>query len=108
MANKRQLKKFINDNCRELAFVTFIADCAVRNSDENKFTELLNEIENFRVSALDAASFSFDKTPSAFADRREYNRAKNAYFKKAYTKFHEDYAVRLQKIIDEINSIQPK
>ena len=37
MANKRSLKKFINNTSRELAFDTFIADCALSNPDEAKF-----------------------------------------------------------------------
>lgn len=106
MANKRSLKKFINNTSRELAFDTFIADCALSNPDEAKFEALLHEIDSFHSQALAAASFSFDKTPSSFDSKKEYNKARKAYFKKAYAKFFEEYRERLQKIVDSLNALE--
>lgn len=106
MANKRSLKKFINTNCLDLVFVTFLTDCMSKSEKPSELENIISEVEALRKHALSAASVSFDKTPKSFANRHEYNVAKEKYFKQAYAKFQEEYTQRMQAIIDKINAIQ--
>lgn len=106
MANKRQLKKFINTNCLDLVFVTFLANCTAAECDEEKYSNLINEIGELRTQALSAVSVAFDKTPSCFENKKEYNKARKAYYKQAFKKFNEEYIQRLQAIVDQVNALQ--
>lgn len=108
MANKRQLKKMVNNACKDLVYAIFISDCAAGHADDTRMLQLLTELDTMHTHALAAATFSFDKTPRDFDNRHAYNVAKSKYFRKAYTEYHKEFTDSMQKIVDQINAILPK
>ena len=107
MANKRQLKKSIHRACNDLAFACFISACSVDALENDTIDSCLTDIQRLKEQALAAASFSFDKSSSEFANRKEYNKARSKYFAEAYRKFSAEFGVRLQEIVDKINASLP-
>ena len=101
MANKRSLKKEIRYICGDIAVESMLASDMVKDIDPRKLGEII------QINALKNASFAFDKTPSDFENRKAYNAARHAYFKKAYASFHTDFNKELQSIVKSMNALFP-
>lgn len=103
MANKRQLKKSINYACNDLAYATFLTELASEGKGHTEFNDILTRIAELKAQSLQAASFAFDKAPKDFENRKEYNKARSAYYAKAYAKFNNEFTSRLQALVDDLN-----
>ena len=107
MANKRSLKKEIRYICGDIAVESMLASDMVKDIDPRKLGEIIEHVANLQINALKNASFAFDKTPSDFENRKAYNAARHAYFKKAYASFHTDFNKELQSIVKSMNALFP-
>jgi len=103
MANKRQLKKNVNYACNDVAYATFLTELASEGKDHAEFNDILTRIAELKAHSLQAASFAFDKAPKDFENRKEYHKARSAYYAKAYAKFNDEFTARLQAIVDDLN-----
>jgi len=108
MANKRNLKKQIRYMCGDMATECLIAAEYVKGVDGNEMRRIVGEIAALQENSLANTQFFFDKTPSEFASRQEYNRARRAYFKKAFATFREKFNSRIQEIVKAMNAALPQ
>lgn len=108
MANKRELKKYINRAVNDIAFACFITECSVSDADSKQFNKILVELSTLKNQALKAVSFAFDKSAKSFESKKAYNTAKRHYNTEAYAAFKNEFGTRLQKIVDELNELLPK
>lgn len=97
MANKRSIKKQVRNICGQAAVDVLL------NLPYDKARSAVLELATLQTRTLANASFRFDRSARAFADRRAYNRAKTEYMHAAYRKLLEDFRSGLQKIVDNIN-----
>lgn len=105
MANKRQLKKSINNACGDLAYALFLTECVAKESNQEKALEILNAAAQLQSNALSKVSVSFDKTPGSFENKRQYHKAHKQYFTKAYNELQQEFVAKLQAIVDEVNKL---
>ncbi|MDE6628426.1 MAG: hypothetical protein K2K36_03550 [Muribaculaceae bacterium] len=108
MANKRNLKKQVKYVCGDIATDCLIAGNYVKGVDPAVMRELVGKLAGLQDLTLKNISFAFDKAPRDFETRNEYNKARAAYFKKAYTSLREKFNARIQEIIKEMNAALPQ
>lgn len=105
--DKRFLKKQIAYTCGELAAATIFERDFVEGVDFEAANALIGKIADFQCDTIRRCSFSFDKAPQDFADRREYRRELSAYNKAAYHKIHEDFNKGVADIVKSMNDLVP-
>ena len=106
MANKRILKKQIKYVCGEVALQCIITrECFDSNCE--KLNELIITAANLQEKTLKKVSFAFDKTPKAFENRTEYQKAATAYFKQAYSVLKKEFNGQIQEILKQLNAEMP-
>ncbi len=105
MANKRDLKKEIRYTCGDIAVACMATADYVQDIDLKKLGEIIEHTANLQINALKNATFSFDKTPGDFDNVKEYHKAANAYYKKAYKAFRDDFGKELQSIVKSMNEL---
>lgn len=98
MANKRQLKKRIQQICGEAAVEVLIslpADVARKS---------VLKLATLQSKSLSNISFDFDRARRDYDSGREYNKAKRLYTKAAFKRLSEDFNKELSEIVKEINA----
>lgn len=108
MANKRDLKKQIRYICGEIAFECLMTREYVVGTDPKTLNDLVIRTADLQQKSLKNATFSFDKTPSDFDSRKDYHKAANQYFAKAYKTFYTEFNKSVQEIIDQLNKAIPQ
>lgn len=103
LTNKRQIKKFINHVCDDVAQeVLPTAVCAKAISNEEA-ENILTDLSRIQTKALSCLNISFDKAPESFEKIQSYNAAKSAYFRQAYTKLINDFKNEVNNLISPVN-----
>lgn len=105
MANKRELKKYVNRASNELAFASFLTGCSIDGTDFKRINDLIIEVNTLKIRTLYNVTFAFDKMPKDFDDKKAYRAARRRYFATAYKKLHAEFAEHYQKLVDELNAI---
>ena len=108
MANKRNLKKMVNNVCADIATECLIASEYVKGVDPLKMDAIITKLADLQANALSNISFAFDKVPSEFTTQKEYKTAKEAYFRKAYASFRHKFYVKVNEIVKERNQALPE
>lgn len=108
MANKRNLKKQISYICGDIAAECLLAAECVKGIDTDKMRDIVCRLALLQENALKNTTFTFDKVPGDFSSRKEYNKAKKEYFKKAYTALREKFDQRIQEIVKDMNAALPQ
>lgn len=107
MANKRQLKKSIRFICGDLAGECLLARQLMPNADKEKLNQAIIEIANLQDETLSNITFSFDKTPRDFSDKKAYNAAKYAYYHTAFSKLIDHFNDSVKQIVHLMNEALP-
>ncbi len=105
MANKRTTKKQIHALCGSLAGELLAASSCIEGIDADKVAELVARIARLQVKSLSMCNFSFDKTPSDFADGKAYHSALAAYNRQAYKRLQNVLEEEVAAILKEMNAI---
>lgn len=109
LTNKRDLKKYVNRICADVAQTLLPAAVYAKAITEEKADEILTELSTLQAKALSRISISFDKAPDTFADIKAYHAAKKVYYKAAYNKLVSDFEEGVEKLIKPVNeSIKAK
>lgn len=108
MANKRDLKKEIQYVCGDIAAECLIAKNFVKGVDAEKLNDVVGKVADLQISALEAASFSFDKLPKDFENGAAYHKARYSYFRKAYTALREKFYNKVNELVKEMNAAIPQ
>lgn len=98
MANKRNLKKHIQQVCGQAAVEVLIGLPSEISHD------IVLRLAELQTSAIANVTFAFDHVRKDFPDSHQYNKAKQKYNKTAYTKLKNDFNVGLKTIVSEINA----
>lgn len=103
MANKRVLKKNIASVCGDVAGVCLFSD-EIQNVEGEKIAQMIIDLAELQDSTIAKVSVSYDKTSGDFENRKEYRKAKNAYYKLAYNTLIAQFNEQLQAIVKEMNA----
>lgn len=101
--NKRQLKKYINRVCDDVAqevLPTAVMAKAITNEEAEN---ILTDLSRIQSKALSRMNISFDKGPDSFADIKAFQGAKASYFRQAYNQLVDDFNEEVKKLISPVN-----
>lgn len=108
MASKRSIKKQIRFVCGDLAAESITAKYLIPGADVDLFNKCVLRVAELQSRALAHVGISFDKEPRDFSSKAEYNKARNAYFKKAYASLVQTFNKEVEEILHSMNSAMPK
>ncbi|MDE6301247.1 MAG: hypothetical protein K2M19_05985 [Muribaculaceae bacterium] len=106
MASKRKLKKRIGTVCGDLAADMLLAS-HFENVNYDTVCKVVTDIASLQQETLAHVTFSFDKVAKDFANRAEYNRARNKYTSAAFRKLNEDFTKKATEIVKAMNLAIP-
>lgn len=106
-ANRRLLKKEIHRICGALAGECVLAKIAIPGIDREKLNRIIYQLADLQESALRLVSVDFPQTPGSFATRREYRRARRAYYKASFARLREHFNSRVAELLKEMNATVP-
>lgn len=103
ITNKRQIKKFINRVCDDIAqevLPTAVCAKAITNEEAEN---ILTDLSRIQTTALSKLNISFDKAPETFEKIQAFNTAKSAYYSQAYSKLIDDFKNEVQNLLSPVN-----
>lgn len=105
---KRDIKKEIHRTCGTVACEAIFAASLINGVDKDAMRSPIINAAVLQENSLKKISVAFDKTPSDFPSRKEYNKARREYFKKVFAAIRLEFEVALQEIVKEMNGAMPK
>lgn len=103
LTNKRQIKKYINRVCEDVAqevLPTAVYAKAITNEEAEN---ILTDLSYLQTKSLSRLNISFDKAPDTFNNVQAFNTAKRAYYRQAYNKLIDDFNNEVKKLISPVN-----
>ena len=108
MANKREFKKYVEavgaSACDGMMEVYYTVD----NAEKNEIAKAIEKVLGAVASARANSNVFFDKGAKAFADRKEYGKAKKEFFNKLFTKINGDFTKELDEALRIFNGAIPQ
>lgn len=105
---KRNIKKEIRRTCGTVACEAIYAASLINNVNKEEMQKSIIGAAMLQDSSLKKVSVAFDKTPSDFPTRKEYNKARRAYYKKVFAALRSEFGKSLQEIVNTMNGAMPK
>lgn len=106
--SKRELKKLIQYACGDIAGECIRAQQTIPGTDVEKWDNIVLNVALLQQEAVNRVSVDFDKTPKDFASKKEYNKARRAYFKQVEKGINDYMQAEVEKIVKEMNALLPK
>ena len=107
MATKRQLKKLIRNSCGAIAAEILLARAAFPAIERKDVVAVINDAAALQQVSLEKVSISFDKCPSDYDSKADYNKARREYFRAAYGKLLEEFEAGVAEIVKKMNAALP-
>lgn len=107
MANKRDFKKSVEAIGSAVCNEMMIAYYNVEGADKNAIASSIENVLAAVVKAKNNSNIFFDKGVKAFADNKEYGKAKSLFFKTLFDKIHTEFGEELNQAVKEFNSAIP-
>lgn len=105
---KRNIKKEIRRTCGTVACEAIFAASLINGVDKEAMEKPIIGAALLQGNALKKVSVAFDKTPADFATRKEYNKARRAYYKKVFAAIRAEFGNSLQELVNAMNGAMPK
>lgn len=106
--SKRELKKLIQYACGDIAGECIKAEETLEGADFEKWDSIILNVALLQQEAVNRVSVDFDKTPKDFANKKEYNKARRAYFKQVEKGINDYMQGEIEKIVKDMNALLPK
>lgn len=107
MANKREFKKTVEAIGASIYEEMMTSYYNVKDIDKDAVSKAIAEVLGATASARNNANVFFDKGMRAFADHKEYSKAKAAFFKKLFEKIDSDFNARIDNALKMFNAALP-
>lgn len=109
MASKRQLKKAIYRSCGEIAGeCIFASEVLAPESAQADWDSIIIDVALLQCESVNRVNVGFDRVPSDFATKREYNKARKAYFKQVEKAIGNYMTEQVQTVVERMNKLLPK
>lgn len=108
MANKREFKKYVEavgaSACNEMmdSFYT------VEGINKDQVSKAIEKVIGATAAARANANVFFDKGVKAFANNKEYSKAKKEFFVKLFDKINSDFSNELDEALKLFNAAIPE
>lgn len=108
MATKRNLKKNIARVCADILGECIFAQQMIEGIDIDKMDDVIVKVALLQQSAIQRVSVDYDKTPSDFATKKEYNKARRDYFKQVEKALCQYTSQAIEDIVKDMNALLPQ
>ncbi len=106
--NKRSTKKAIRRICGDVAGECIVASHFIKGVSTEEMHKIVIEVATLQTVSLEKVSVAYDKIPSDFGNKHEYNKERRTYFKKAFATLHKEVEAKLQEIVKAMNAALPQ
>lgn len=103
LTNKRQIKKYINRVCEDVAQEVLPTAVYAKAITEEEADNILTDLSYLQTKSLSRLNISFDKASDAFSKIQAFKTAKASYYRQAYKQLIEDFNNEVQKLISPVN-----
>lgn len=107
MANKRQIKKAIQNACGDIAGECIFAESAFGAGKTEEWDSIIIDTALLQQEAVNRVNNRFDKKVKDFANRKEYNKARRAFFKEREKELSEYFRAEVENIAKRMNDLMP-
>lgn len=108
MASKRQIKKAIQNACGSIAGECIFAESAFGDNNLEQWDSIIVDTALLQQEAINRVSNQFGKKVKDFANRKEYNKARRAFFKQCEKELSEYFRAEVDNIAKRMNELMPK
>lgn len=108
MNNLRNFKKQVRRVCGDIAAECILSKHFIQGVDSEKIDALVVRLAELQEAIIARSNIGFDKTPDAFGNRAEYNKARREFMHKAFKSLNDSFIDEANKIIKEFNSLIPE
>lgn len=107
MANKREFKKFTDALGASVIDEMISAYYNVEGVDKDKVSQAMEKVLGAIGKAKNHANIYFDKGPKAFADMKEYSKAKKLFFVNLFDKIETEFNEEINAGLKLFNAALP-
>ena len=107
MASKRQIKKAIQNECGDIAGECIFAESAFGEGKIEEWDSIIVDTALLQQEAVNRVSNKFDKKVKDFANCREYNKARRAFYKQCEKELSEYFKAEVANIAKRMNELMP-
>jgi len=108
MASKRQLKKAIREACGDIASECIFAESAFGEDKLEQWDGIIIDTALLQQEALNRVGPAFDKKPSEFANKKDYNKARRQFYKQQEQELSAYFRGEVEKIVARMNELMPR
>lgn len=108
MANKKDFKKAVEAVGASIVGEMMVAYYNIKGADQAAIGNSINTVLKAIETAKDNANVSFDKGVKAFADVKEYSKAKKDFFKALFNKIHVEFSEQIDQAVKNFNKAIPQ
>lgn len=105
MQSKRDLKKQIRYICGDIVGECLLISEICPEDKVEEINQLIVDLAILQETTIAHINFSFDKSVKDFPSAHEYNKAKSAYYRKAFTTLHKQFNASLADCVHRMNEI---
>jgi len=106
MASKRDFKKAIQAACGSIAGECIFAQ-TVQEDKQEQWDDVIIEAAKLQQEALKRVNAHFGDKVKSYGNRKEYNKARHAFFKQNEKSLAEFFRGRLDQIVARMNELMP-
>lgn len=107
MANKREFKKYVDALGASVIDEMVSSYYNVKGIDRDKVAKGIEIVLGAIGKAKNNANIFFDRGPKAFADRKEYIKEKDKFFKALFNKIETEFGEEVNMGLKEFNEALP-
>ena len=107
MASKRQIKKAIMNACGDIAGECIFAESAFGADKREEWDSIIIDTALLQQEAINRVSNQFGKKVKEFANRKEYNKARRAFYKQCEKELSEYFRAEVENIAKRMNALMP-
>ena len=107
MASKRQTKKAIQNACGDIAGECIFAESAFGGDKREEWDSIIIDTALLQQEAINRVGNKFGKKVKEFANRKEYNKARRAFFKQCEKELSEYFRGEVENIAKRMNQLMP-
>ena len=108
MASKRQTKKAIQNACGDIAGECIFAESAFGENKIEEWDSIIIDTALLQQEAVNRVNNKFGKKVKEFANRKEYNKARRAFFQQCEKELSEYFTAEVNNIAKRMNELMPK
>ena len=107
MASKRQIKKAIQNACGDIAGECIFAESAFGENKIEEWDSVIIDTALLQQEAVNRVNNRFGKKVKDFANRKEYKKARRAFFKEREKELSEYFRAEVENLAKRMNDLMP-